>query len=352
MKRYTEPFIHLVIWCLMIAYIAQYNSEGELKLIFGSMVLIGTPSDGINTVMMVDLFFKCVLFYGNALYLMPKYFKPKYSRIRFVSQLILLFVITIVIDLFTNYLILNQFYDQSIQMMSYLIGYGLILHVLFLIFSTGYRFTKDWFINERIKRHITEENLRTELNFLKSQINPHFLFNTLNNIFAEARKYEDKSVANSIAKLSHLMRYMIHDSTADFVPLKNEIEYLKNYIDLQKLRISDKDPFQLNFKVTGSIDTIEVAPVIFIPFVENAFKYGVDIEKESFINIALEVTDNQLKFKVDNSLAKNSSTVESSGIGLANVKRRLALLYPNNSHHLFIDKRNESFSILLKLDLN
>ncbi len=336
----------------MIAYIAQYNSEGELKLIFGSIKLMSTPSDGINTVMLVDLLFKCVLFYGNALYLMPKYFNPTYSRIRFITQLVLLFVLTFVIDLVTNYFILNLYYDQSIKMMSYLLGYGLILHFLFLIFSTGYRFTKDWFVNERIKRHITEENLRTELNFLKSQINPHFLFNTLNNIFAEARKYEDKTVANSISKLSHLMRYMIHDSNVDFVPLKNEIEYLRNYIDLQQLRISDEDPFQLNFKVVGNIDTIKVAPVLFLPFVENAFKYGVDIEKKSFINISLEVADNELKFKVENSLSNNSSTLESSGIGLTNVKRRLALLYPNNSHHLSINKGNESYSILLKLNLN
>ena len=258
---------------------------------------------------------------------------------------------TLAIPLFINYLIVVNSLDYELHRGPALVTYSVFLHLLFLFLSIGYRLTRDWYKNEVIKKQILQEKLETELNFLKAQINPHFLFNTLNNLYAESRKHEDKTVANGIAKLSHMMRYMIYDSNVELVRLDKEISYLESFIELQKLRISDQDPLDLKVDI-GQVDTsLKIAPLLFIPFVENAFNYGIHLEQPCFIHLHLSSTNNELLFTISNSKFQNTRIKEHSGLGLNNTKRRLALLYPNQ-HELVIADGASQYDLSLKIQLN
>jgi sensor histidine kinase YesM len=165
-----------------------------------------------------------------------------------------------------------------------------------------------------------------ELAMLKLQVSPHFLFNTLNNIRWLARQKADQTEA-AVVKLSQLLRYMLYQAQRDRVPLTQEIEHLNHYIDLQRMRLSDRQTVE--FVVKGPVEGQPIEPLLFIPFVENAFKYGLHGQEGSHIQIELLVADGQLTFSVDNPVFERSGTsAEESGIGIANVAQRLALHYP------------------------
>jgi two-component system, LytTR family, sensor kinase len=212
--------------------------------------------------------------------------------------------------------------------------------------STVSRITSEWFSNEIMRKEAEQKQIAAELAFLKSQINPHFLFNSLNNIYAICHRSSDPEAAEAIAKLSGLMRYMLFGSATSTVQLKEEIEYLHNYLDLQKMRIN-KD-IEVSFVTKGDIGNFEIAPLLLIPFVENAFKYGLSYVSDSFVRIECTVEKSELKFCVQNTVHERGKSELSSGIGLENVKRRLALLYPGK-HNLRINDANAIFDIELTL---
>jgi hypothetical protein len=191
---------------------------------------------------------------------------------------------------------------------------------------------------------------KAELDLLKFQVNPHFFFNTLNNLFSMARKHEDQSTAKGIAKLSHLMRYMIYDCNTDKIELEKEIEQIRNFIELQKLRFSKDDTVKINFNISGNTSQVRITPMLLIPFVENAFKHGVSLKKYSPIDINLFVENSTLLFSVKNNINKliKGRDDRTSGIGLNNVKKRLQLLYPHK-HTLSISDTNDEFEVKLQI---
>ena len=198
-------------------------------------------------------------------------------------------------------------------------------------------------ISERfLLQEIKAKQVETELKLLKTQINPHFLFNTLNNLYGMARKQE-KATADGIARLSHLMRYMIYESNVDRISLEKEIDQIKRLIDLQKLRFSPGDPITIDFQVEGDVKNVRIPPMLLIPLVENAFKHGISLKTTSFIEIKLSAKDNMLRFSVRNSIHAKPKKEEGPvpGVGLQNVRRRLELLFPG-SHEL---KMNDSRGI-------
>lgn len=215
--------------------------------------------------------------------------------------------------------------------------------------SSATRIIMEYFKNERQKKEMEAEKLSAELAFLKSQVNPHFLFNTLNNICSLARKKSDNT-ENAIIKLSQIMRYMLQDSKDESVCLDQEAEYLRNYIDLQRMRISDK--VKVTFSVEGHPEQISIAPLLLIPFVENAFKHGISYLDEAEISITLMAFPEELHFKVINRIAKLVKELPDpgSGIGLKNVKRRLELLYPGK-HQLIISESDNQYEIGLVINL-
>jgi two-component system LytT family sensor kinase len=192
-------------------------------------------------------------------------------------------------------------------------------------------FIKEWVRND-LKRSQAEANqLSTEIRFLRSQVNPHFLFNTLNNLFSMAQKRGNDELADGISKLSGMMRYMIYESNTDSVSLQKEIEYLKDCIALNKLRYADNEVLvTFSHPALAESAAVQVSPMLFIPFLENAFKHGVSIGSHSRIAMEISIEQKRLIFTCENAdhSAVKKLEEERAGIGLENVRRRLELLYP------------------------
>ena len=222
-------------------------------------------------------------------------------------------------------------FQQSRALLFATDGFSHILLFIFIIIfglSIAYFFLKEWARVEKMRSELAAVQLDTEVKFLKSQVNPHFLFNTLNNLFSMAQKKGNEDLADGISKLSGMMRYMIYESNEEHVPLKKEIEYLENCILLNELRYAEGEA-KVIFNHPEQTEGVLVAPMLFIPFVENAFKHGVAIGRSSEIAISITVTNKQLIFYCENTIyTVKKMEDEQSGIGLENVKRRLDLLYP------------------------
>lgn len=226
-----------------------------------------------------------------------------------------------------------------------------LVTVLVWMVSSGLRITSEWFQNERVRRQMHSDKLSAELAFLKSQVSPHFLFNTLNNIYSLAQLRSDDT-PEAILKLSQLMRYMLYEANDPQVPLEQEVEYLRNYVDLQRLRLADD--VEIEFSQEGQLGGRLIEPMLLIPFVENAFKHGVSYQHPSAISIVLRVVGDELLFRVQNrrfEQGKPLTAARDSGIGIQNVTQRLQLLYPGR-HHLDIDQSGDQYIITLTLALH
>lgn len=190
------------------------------------------------------------------------------------------------------------------------------------------------------------EKATAELSFLKAQINPHFLFNTLNNIYTQSI-INSEHTSESIMKLSNIMRYVTDDVTQDFVMLKDEIDCVRDYIELQRLRLGADA--EINFNVQGKPDGKKIAPLIFMTFIENAFKYGVTKKEKTVININLSIDTERIDFSCQNKIYNHKSNLERSGIGIANTRQRLSHLYPRQ-HRLDIENTDGMFTVKLCVD--
>ncbi len=189
------------------------------------------------------------------------------------------------------------------------------------------------------------DKANAELSFLKAQINPHFLFNTLNNIYSLAASKSDNT-PESILKLSNIMRYVTDDVQEEFVPLENEVEFISDYIDLQRMRLGDK--MNVSFIVSGKITGKKIAPLILMTFIENVFKYGISNREPSVIDIQLTADDKVIRFYCSNKLYETQRNIESTGIGIENTRQRLEHLYAEK-YELLIDKANDRFTVQLVL---
>jgi len=220
-------------------------------------------------------------------------------------------------------------------------SYTLIVFLFILTLSTGIRIIQQWQQSEK-------EKVNAELAFLKAQINPHFLFNTLNNIYSMAIVKNEKTPF-AIEMFSNLMRFVIYETQHDFVPLSRKIEYIDTYIELQKLRLSSS--VTVNYKVSGNPGSLQIAPLIMMPFIENAFKFGISTEKASVITIKIEVLDDELNFfarNVKNYLSEKESS--SFQLGIDNTIKRLQLIYPGR-HTLEITENDQDYNVELNLHL-
>jgi len=196
-----------------------------------------------------------------------------------------------------------------------------------------------------------QEKLESELKFLKSQIHPHFLFNTLNNLYALTLDKSDKA-PEVVVKLSDLLSYMLYECNVAFVPLEKEMQLLNDYLELEKIRY--RNELKTDFDVNGRVAGKQVAPLLLLPFVENAFKHGLSKNiKNPWLNITLDIEDYSLIFKVENNkpvVDQTDETGYTEGIGLKNVRRRLDLIYPNG-YQLNVENGKDLFSIKLSINL-
>lgn len=219
--------------------------------------------------------------------------------------------------------------------------------VIFSLIGTFFRLFIDWFRKSQDKIQLEKHNLKSELSMLKNQLNPHFLFNSLNNIdYLINENSPDASLA--LNKLSEMMRYMVYDSEKELVPLIDEIIYIENYITIQKLRIQNESRIELN--IAGNAENKQIAPMLFIPFVENAFKHSPLKDKpDNKIKVKIDIQDNHLSFHCSNTVSEINKD-NSSGIGLENVRKRLELIYKAN-YSLNIKNSDRRFSVDLDIKL-
>jgi len=221
----------------------------------------------------------------------------------------------------------------------------LLISFLVTGFSLGLRFFDKHNLNEKQRKEAEKEKLNSELAFLKNQINPHFFFNTLNNIYSLVQtKVEDGQKA--ILQLSKLMRYLLYETEKGNTHLSQEIDFMQNYIELMKLRLSKK--VNLNIAFPEHFQDVSIPPLLFLPFIENAFKHGISYRNPSFINIFMKVGEEEISFECNNSIGGKGDELFKSdpGIGLENVKKRLSLLFQDN-HKLTINESETSFYVEL-----
>ncbi len=206
---------------------------------------------------------------------------------------------------------------------------------------------KYWYTNQKAQQILKEEKLQAELKFLKTQIHPHFLFNTLNNLYALTLKKSERA-PDMVLKLSELINYMLYECTSDEVPLEKEIKFIQNYIDIEKMRYGDK--LDVDVRITGGINTCTIAPLILLPFVENCFKHGASEElQQSWVKVSIDAQEHVILVKVENNKANGNGHARKEGIGIQNVKRRLDLLYPNQ-YELKIMNGEETFLVVLTIN--
>jgi two-component system LytT family sensor kinase len=225
--------------------------------------------------------------------------------------------------------------------------FNIAIFLMVFVFSTGIKVINQWLRSEQRTREIASEKLQAELSFLKAQINPHFLFNTLNNIYALASAQSEQT-APAVMKLSSIMRYVLTEARNDLVPLEKEILFTSHYIELQKMRLTDKT--SIDFAINGDPLGRQIAPLLILPFVENAFKYGISTRECSPIRILLDIKDESLYFSISNHKHYNTTLrmADNTGIGISNTKRRLDLLYPGRYELIINDKSNE-FTVHLNI---
>lgn len=345
MKRKNFTYLHFAYWVLM--YIQEMvvciqtgalGTSHQLPLFFRILV----------PVMFLQVACSAAFFYVNYLFVVPRFLKNgnifKYS----IALSVLILVFTPI------YYVLEQHIYPYIGWSSYnramTLPFALMIalstNFINIFFGIAISYLIDWRNIHYEKQIIEKEQAKTELAFLKSQINPHFLFNTINDIYALTYQQSDQA-PGALLKLSDLLRYMLRESDEQFVPLRKEITYLENVIELQKM--GHKGLCYVNFKVEGELENKNIAPLILINFVENAFKHGLFKEPDNPIEILLSVDQHDLRFSISNKRDTRYKD-KTGGIGLVNVKRRLSLIYPDQ-HELEINDKKDTFDIDLKISL-
>jgi len=280
-----------------------------------------------------------LIFYGNSLFFTPKLlFKNK--RILFLLWLVaaLLFgqCLAFWLDKWLDFqLVMAKLRQRPPRHDEFIDGFTFMFSLLVLGISTTIAAVRQWQLDARLKDELQKQQIASELAFLKAQINPHFFFNTLNNIYALS--FSDVELSReALHKLSRMMRYLLYETVQNETSLLQELKFLKDHIELMKLRLQANNKVVYNEPVL--LHDFKIAPMLLLPFVENAFKHGISVTKPSEIVIEVHIKQETLHFRVSNTLQeKTNSSLEGSGIGLQNTKRRLNLLYPGK-HRLLINK--------------
>lgn len=291
------------------------------------------------------------LFYLHALWMLPRLMNKKYY-IQYLGLVIVLCVLFMWMrDLFFQHPVrmpgtggpppggFDLFRPDLIESM--------FLFFFIMMISAGIWIVQEWRMAEKKAKQVEDERMTMELSFLRSQINPHFLFNTLNSIYSLALVKSD-ATADAVMKLSDMMRYITHDAHADTVPLEMEIQYISHYVELQKIRLGENVKVQL--QLGGNFSNYSIAPLILMPFVENAFKYGISSHEPAPVIIDINMVHNLLSMKVSNRIFPDRKAGDSRGLGIRNTRQRLELSY-HDHHDLNISDNGQLFMVNLSIQL-
>jgi two-component system, LytTR family, sensor histidine kinase AlgZ len=342
-NKYRVWLLHLSFWWVYLSFflyqISQFNHGRGYD--WGKALTFGGT----------QLFFTMLIAYLNYFIFLPRWLAHK-NMGRYILEFFIPFAILVTIRVHVQRYLADGYTYQEGFFYSPVFVVQVVAVTLFIVIFVGMlRFAQDWFVLEAKKKEVENEKLNAELNFLKAQINPHFLFNTLNNLYYLAYT-QSPNTTEVIEKLSQMMRYMIYDSNHDKVPLSKEIAYMQNYISLEKLRLNDQIP--INFEIKGNPQEVLVVPLIFITFLENAFKHGVSNNNpEAWVNIFIDIKCRECIYRVENSKTPNKLPVTSSkaGFGLQNMRRRLELSYPNQ-YKLQVKDQPDRYEVQLNLSVS
>ena len=341
--------LHAIAWIIVIIIPLYLNS------VFGDDKLVHLFRFYVNT------FFSFALFYLGYFWLVPCYFL-KDKKLTYALLLVGFITINYFISSYINENILTdpveqaQFKDAIRRLTDGdkhprppFKAFGIYNHILTSLlisgFAMGLGVMEKLKQNEKKQKELEKEKLNSELAFLKNQVSPHFFFNTLNNIYSLIG-IDASTAQESVLKLSKLMRYLLYESEHGETLMSHEIDFMNNYIDLMRLRLSPKVELQIDFP--EGFSDFSVPPLLFVSFVENAFKHGVSHRERSFIHLRMQIDKEQVTFVAENSVGKSSTPgdLQHSGIGLENVRKRLNLLFPER-HRLTIDATDAVFRVEL-----
>lgn len=350
MKRKYIVLLHVAAWLLLIindilpnfglnAYPTPQAQPKTLNVFLQELAI----TIGYHTV-------GALCFYGSCLVVAPYMFLKK----RYVKALLLAIALWAALvgwryilefGIYKPVLGFDNYFGKQVPVSYYVMNIFWYYFPKFFVYGLAYFFAESWVRNRNRQESLQREKLATELAFLRSQINPHFLFNTINDIYALTYQKSDEA-PEALLKLSELLRYMLREGAGDFVALQSEIDYLNNLVELQ--RIGAKGNAYIHFEIEGYVGTQQVASLLFVAFVENAFKHGVLNDPANPVAIRMHAFNDRIDFTVRNK-NNHSRKDKTPGIGLANVKRRLELLYPGR-HNLQITEGTE-YIIHLTLQL-
>jgi len=343
MKRKQIIYIHIIAWSVLFiseVWLSYSNSRGLQDLhTFLKNLLIQFCYQSIPI--------SC--FYGSYLFVAPQFFVyRRYLRGIIYSILTLIGIVSLRYLLeyhfFLPVLGFDNYGGHPWPVKDYIENIFFYYFPKYFIYGQLYFFAENWYKDKQLKQELQKEKSTAELAFLRSQINPYFLFNTINDIYSLTYQKSERA-PEALLKLSQLLRYMLPEGNADMMPLRQEIQYLENVIELQ--RISAKGKAYINFEMEGYVGDQQVASLLFIAFVENAFKHGILNEPENPVTIHLTATNESISFSICNK-RNNYQKDQTGGIGLNNVQRRLDLIYPGK-HQLEINDGDEFYMVNLVL---
>ncbi|MGY3055342.1 two-component system LytT family sensor kinase [Pedobacter sp. UYEF25] len=335
MKRIPAYLIHIICWTAFLAY--SYGSyfadfKGFRSIAFGI---------SMTTVQIIQ-------FYICFLWVYPNYLKQDK-----IVKLIGGMFVALLAFIFLRYGIEEIVYPKFFAIRNYNVGTTFSYYfwdnvywgTSYIVVAMAVFSVQQSFRSEIANKNLKNDVIKAELAFLKSQINPHFLYNTLNYVYALAIPVSDK-LADAVLKLSDLMRYTLSESATGFVPLVKEVEYVNNYIALFEMRFEPN--FYVQFGTDGLTEKQEIASLLLIPFVENAFKHGVVSDPSSPVKIKLKANLKTLSFEVSNKINRNQKDT-SSGVGLLNIQKRLNLIYPDR-HELMVSNNGNTYKTTLTIN--
>ena len=323
-------------------------------VLFGTMFLTGYKEGSgspwfVLSNELIAVVFYAALVYLNLLYLIPNYL-ARHAFI-YLGLVLVACALATPLEVLVMYLKFSDWPEYRAQLVSNQ-GGVFLGNVLVTLLSTVMRVIMDWWRYQNEKQVLLTQTMQSELRFLKSQINPHFLFNTLNNLYALTLQKSDKA-PNIVLKLSEIMRYMLYECNERKVLLTKEIQYIHNYLDLERLR--QPKEADISFVTEGHISDQMVAPLLFVPFLENSFKHGLNhyVRDGGFVRLRLSVSGDDLEFFIENSKAEALPSLNhprSGGIGLVNLRSRLEILYPED-HDLEVSDEPHRYAVTLRLKM-
>lgn len=348
-KKYMQPFIHIIVWCIVFC-LPLFFFENNFP--------VNKLTRYLDYVIAPLSFF--VAFYLNYFYFTDRYLFRKQTQKYITANVILIVVLCIIIRLWKLHL-MNEFIasQQSVasnharppqpwhsDLFFILRDAGSLILTIGL--CVAIKMTFNWLKSENARKELEQRRTEAELQNLKNQLNPHFLFNTLNNIYSLIA-FSPEKAQQAIHDLSTLLRYVLYDNSPNYVPLGKELEFVRNYVELMKLRLSDN--VKVSLSIEGDPQGESIAPLLFISLIENAFKHGVSNNKNSFIDINIVIGANsQIICSIVNSYFPKDKINDKSGsgIGIENLKKRLELLYPDR-YIFHTEQTDNKYSTILTL---